>query len=145
MLLSLLTTTSLAATFAEVPDMASLASSSAGVVRGTVVATVTTPCPLGLCSTHTIVVEETLTGSAPDELTVVLPGGRHEGLVQRVSGVPDWTVDTAVVLFVARDGTVPLTGMLTLRDERPEDPLSRAIPSTLFDLTSLVRDARFQP
>ena len=129
----------LGATFGSLPDIETLAERSKAVIRGSVIETESGPCSLGICSTHTVRVESTLSGKAPQTVKVTVPGGRMDGWVQRASGVPFWEVGSTVILFVAEDDSVPLTGLLTVQEDRIVDELQRTVPARVDDLTALVR------
>lgn len=131
-----------ASTFSEIPTLAVLTSRSNAVVQGEVIGTRTERCAVGLCTAHTILVQDVWKGTVEDIVQVTLPGGRMDGLEQRVSGVPRWTEGDRVVVFIDEQGAIPLTGILTVTDDdRPVDPLHRSfIPSTMAELNTFVRD-----
>ena len=135
-----------ASTFADVPNLDRLVTDSAAVVQGEVLVSETAPCALGLCTTHTVLVERALKGQAPETLEVTLPGGTWGGLTQRAAGFPQWKEGTRVILFVTSEGTVPATGLITVADEKAVDPLFRdTMPATVLDFTTYVRERLLPP
>lgn len=131
-----------ATTFAEVPSLDTLARTSDAVIQGEVIGSNTDTCSVGLCTTHTILVQHVWTGTVGDIVEVTLPGGHRDGLTQRVSGVPLWDEGVRVVLFMKQGEPVSLTSLLTVTDDdRTHDPLNRSfIPSTIDELTAFVRE-----
>lgn len=122
----LITTSAWSATWREVPSLARLTEDSACVVRGVVRSAQSEEAPFGLVTTYEIDVEGTLAGVAPRVVTVTLPGGRaDDGSAQTWSGVPLWAEGDEVLVFVRRDGRMPLAGVFTLRDHEVVDPLGR--------------------
>lgn len=131
-----------AATFPHVPSLEELVAASGAVAHGEVLLAETAPCTLGLCTTYTVLVQDRLKGSPPELLEVTVPGGTRHGLTQRASGFPLWKEGAEVVLFVAPNGAIPLTGLITITEGRPVDPLlRRTIPETVPELASFVRRA----
>lgn len=126
MLPFLLDAVALASTFRELPDLAALRERSRAVVLGTVVDAVAVPARWGLVTTYTIAVERTLAGDAEDIVTVVLPGGRQDGLTQVFSDVPVWSPGDAVLVFLPHTGDKQaLSGLFTVDGDQVLDPLGR--------------------
>ena len=129
-----------ASTFAEVPSLETLTDRAAAVVKGEVIGSRTDSCSIGLCTTHTVPVQQVLKGTAAETVEVVLPGGTLNGLTQRAAGFPRWKEGSQVILFVSTDGTVPANGLMTVTDGAPVDPLHRTrIPTSVEDLATFVR------
>ena len=128
-----------AATYGQVPSLADLERLSRAVVVGHVVSAVTEPAPWGLVTTYDVAVDEVLDGEAGGSVRVQLPGGRRAGLVQRWSGVPQWVVGDAVLVFVPRAGVLPLSGVFTVVDGAVVDPLERGEAWTVSALSAQVR------
>lgn len=131
-----------ASTFRDIPTLATLTDEAESIVEGEVILARTSPCSLGLCTTHTILVQQVLKGDPAETLEITLPGGRYQGLVQRAAGIPLWSEGDHVLVFVHADGEARLHGLMTVTDDgRTLDPLQR-LPhrSTVEELAAFVRD-----
>ena len=86
--------------------------------------------------THvTIDVLETWKGQAPEQITVLQPGGELDGLVQDVSGVAQLKPGEEVVLFLARAGPDHrVVGLAQGVYRVSGGPAPRALPASVQDL-----------
>ena len=105
-------------TFAEIPALQSLSTTSAAVITGVVTVTRTEPCSLGLCTAYTVTVSETWRGPTRQTVVITLPGGRYGDLTQRVAGLPLWSRGDEVVVFLDDEGQANWTSLFTILDER---------------------------
>jgi len=142
LLLALLCSPCEASSTSRTQPISEIAAESAAVAVGIVVAARTEPADHGLRTRYTVVVVESLQGEPGEELTVVLPGGRWEGLVQRFHEVPLWSEGDEVVVCVPAHGPVRFQGLLTVADGELLDPLDRGedlVPRTLDELARELR------
>lgn len=135
MLALLLALTASASQFTTELSVEDLAVQSRAAVRGDVVHTETRATRQGLATRYTIHTDACLAGACPDEVHVLLPGGRQDGLVQRFATVPLWSVGDEVIVFLPPEGRPQsFQGLLTLRDDQIVDPVNRStdlVPRTL--------------
>jgi len=120
-----------AATLPEVPALPELHTESGSLVRGTVVVATSARSWIGLSTRYTVLVDEVLSGSAPDEVALTLPGGKANGLTQVVAGVPRWDVGDEAMLFLDSAGHPTPWTALTITKGKVVDPLARALPAHL--------------
>jgi hypothetical protein len=104
-----------AATYTETLDVDDLAERADRVVLGEVSAARTERTANGsLVTAYTVVIAETLRGTPAPALELRLPGGRLDGRSLTVPGVPRFTPEDRVVLFL-KDGRLVGMGQGVLR------------------------------
>lgn len=105
-----------AMTFEREVEFAEVATKSSSVLLGEVLSVTVVEEGGRLHSRYRVQTTRALRGGAASELDVTLPGGKADGVVEWVPGVPSWEVGTEVVICVDADGHVPLRGVFTVRD-----------------------------
>lgn len=116
---------------------------SSSVIHGVVAEVETTAGPSGLRTRYQIQTERYLVGDAPPATEITLPGGKLDGTVEYVPGMPTWSVGSQVVLCIDEAGAVPLRGMFTVRHGFIGSPGGLlAAPSTLEQLERSVSQIR---
>ena len=98
-------------------DLTTMRDRSEQVIRGVVRTAESTMTHQGIVTEYVIDVEEVLYGTPIHMISLRLPGGKYQDLIERVSGVPIWQHGDEVVVFVPQTGPVSLTGMFTLFNE----------------------------
>lgn len=110
------TATVVSATTVVAPTFPELVAEADCIVRGTVTAVevraVSTPGGSVIRTFVTIAVEECVKGSAPQELTLTLAGGRLGQKGALVAGMPEFKIGDREILFVQGNGRLfcPLVG-----------------------------------
>lgn len=143
LLATLLAVPALAARTEAARSAAALQAESTSVVHGRVVAAEAHKVRHQVRTTYTIAPIQTLAGEPADTLVIDLPGGHIGSVRVEATGVPVWTVDDEVVVFMNAHRPTSLDGLLTVHDGVVSDPHQRpasAMPTSLTTLsTTLAR------
>lgn len=114
-----------------------LDATSRAVAQGRVLAAESVEIDRVVRTTYRVQTTRCLRGPCATTFTVVLPGGRVAGHRVQVSGVPIWSVDDEVVVFVPEAGSQPLDGVFSVDEGALIDPAGRdraRFPSSIADL-----------
>jgi hypothetical protein len=112
--LTLATASSASASIARAVSFDEKVASAESVVVGKVVSQRSGPDPSGrwILTWSTFEVESALKGTAPRHLTVMTPGGSHEGIRQETIGSPEFREGAEHVVFVNDSETGPTVAFL---------------------------------
>lgn len=122
-----------------------LDATSRAVVQGRVLAAESLEIDRMVRTTYRVQTTHCLRGPCATTFTVVLPGGRIGGHRVQVSGIPIWSVDDEVVVFVPDAGAQPLDGVFSVDKGALIDPARRDRARFPASLTGLREALALRP